>query len=82
MYIDDNPCFATGASCIGECLKDNCTLKILHIAHDDNLIGDVGISQLIKGLNQNASLTELSLEGRGLLAQGTAWNNCNTGESR
>ena len=47
----------TGAACIGEYLKKTCTLKFLNMSF--NPISDVGMPQLIKGLNQNVSLTEL-----------------------
>ena len=69
----------TGASCIGEFLKENCTLKVLYMYI--NHIGDVGISQLMMGLQSNTSLTKLSMQDCGISAKGTTCNSCNTGGS-
>jgi len=69
----------TGASYVGECLKKNCTLKVLDMDSDD--IGDVGISQIMDGLKVNTSLTQLSVENCGLSAKGTTCNSFNTGGS-
>jgi len=62
----------TGASSLGEFLKENCTLKILNISN--NPIGDTGISQLIKGLQQNNTLTELKVSMCGLSDKGLTCN--------
>ena len=64
----------TGAACIGEYLKKNCTLKFLNMSF--NPIGDVGMSQLMKGLHQNMSLTELHIRECGLSSVGTKCNSC------
>jgi len=61
----------TGAGYIGEFLKRNCTLKVLHV--DNNCIGDVGISQLMNGLKNNTTLTELYVVKCGLSAKGTIY---------
>ena len=59
----------SGAREIGEFLKENCILKVLNM--DDNPIGDVGLSQIMDGLQVNTSLTELSVARCGLSAKGT-----------
>jgi len=66
----------TGASYVGEYLKKNCTLEILRMGQD--LIGDVGISQIVDGLKVNTSLTKLSVMKCGLSAKGTTCNSCIT----
>jgi len=48
---------------------------------NDNLIGDVGLSQIMDGLKVNTSLTVLVVMQCGLSAKGTACNSCNTGGS-
>ena len=40
---------------------------------NNHFIGDVGISQLVKGLYQNTSLTELGVMGCGLSVKGTTY---------
>ena len=69
----------TGASCIGEFVKENCILKVLNMWK--NPIGDAGISQLMDGLCLNTTLTELNVENCGISAKGTTCNSCNTGGS-
>ena len=69
----------TGAMCIGELLKENCTLKVLYM--NDNPVGDAGISQLMDRLCLNTTLTELSVENCEISAKGTTCNSCNTGGS-
>ena len=61
----------TGASYIGEFLKVDCILTVLSI--HDNPVGDVGISLIIKGIQQNkgTALTELRVQKCGLSEQGT-----------
>jgi len=67
-----------GASCIGEYLKENCTLKALNMS--DNPIGDIEISQLMKRLQQNINTTiaELYAFNCGISVEGTICNACNT----
>jgi len=64
----------TGAAYIGEFLKKNHTLTVLHV--DNNLISDLGISHLMNGLKCNIVLTELYVTKCGLSAKGTQLN-CN-----
>ena len=66
-----------GARCIGEWLMHNDSLKELYMSY--NAIGDVGISQLMKGLHQNMSLTELNVMECGFSVEGTTCNSSNTG---
>ena len=66
-----------GASCIGKWLMHNDSLKMLNMSY--NAIGDVGISQLMKGLHQNMSLTKLNVMGCGFSVEGTTCNGSNTG---
>ena len=68
-----------GASCIGEWLMHNDSLKELDMT--ENAIGDVGISQLMKGLHQNMSLKKLDVSECGFSVEGTTCNSSNTGGS-
>ena len=47
----------TGASCLGELLKDNNSLQVLHMGN--NAIGDDGMSSVADGLQYNKTLTKL-----------------------
>ena len=58
----------TGASRIGEFLKNNSTLTILSMV--GNSISNDGILQLMKGLLQNSTLTKLYMTDCGLSAKG------------
>jgi len=59
----------TGASYIDKILKENRTLKLLHMSK--NHISDVGISQMADGIQANTSLTKLNVTECGLSAKGT-----------
>jgi len=69
----------TGAKYIGVFLKENYSLKVLYMG--GNPISDVGISQIVDGIQANATLTELNVTEFGLSAKGTTCNSCNTGWS-
>ncbi|XP_065888158.1 protein NLRC3-like isoform X3 [Dysidea avara] len=57
LHVHNCGISAKGASCIGEFLKENCTLKYLNLR--SNPVGDADISQLMDGLCLNTTLSEL-----------------------
>ena len=58
-----------GASCVGELLKVNSSLRELYMR--DNDIGDDGMSSVADGLQCNKTLTELNVQGCGFSVKGT-----------
>ena len=59
----------TGASCVGELLKVNNSLKELDMAN--NPIGDDGMSSVADGLQCNNTLTKLCVDECGFSVKGT-----------
>ena len=75
-YVSNSLQLTIGASCIGEWLKHNSSLEVLYIP--DNPVGDLGISQLMKGLHQNKKVRALNATQCGLTVEGTTCYSCNT----